>query len=244
MLGLQIFGYNVDVAKIFGVCTSVFLSCIDIEYDKQFRTNQLNANNTMSLSRSEIYERTGLDDEKQLDVELSLKECNVLITKPVKNVPNKNYYILDKEQLFKILNASNPSDVISSEKAKQFIHGKRVEPVSKRQTHITQLKKKVNVEDPVLQDYFIQWIDAVYSNPKGFLSPSGVVFAQQELLEYAKGNQAKQLDIIKIAIKGGMRDITWAIQDYEKINHIDTRNFVNYSDIKADKNDVDTSEVF
>lgn len=225
--------YNLDVAKVFGVCSSVFLSCLNYEYSYQLRHKQLNSNNTMSMSRAEIYERTGLDDEKQIDVEVALSACGVLQVKPLQNVPNKNYYIINIEQLNKILASDNPEDVISSEKAKQFIQGKRVEPTSKRQTHISQLKKYIKVEDPVIADYLVQWIDAVYSNPKGFLSTSGVTFAQQELLEYAKDDQDKQIKILKEAIKGGYRDMTWAIQKYEDIYKVESRNFAKYSDIKA-----------
>lgn len=241
MIYLQNNSYNLDIAKVFGVCTSVFLSCINLEYAQQIRNKQLNANNTMALSRAEIYARTALDDDKQKEVEIALQECGVLTTKPLQNVPNKNYYILNEEQLVKIMQAENPSEIIGEEKAKQFIKPNRVEPMSKRKTHIVSLKKKINVEDPVIQEYFINWIDAVYDNPKGFLSPSGVVIAQQELLAYSM-DQAIQIDILKIAIKGGMRDMTWAIEQYEK--QAGSRNFTSYNDIKADEDSVSDDETF
>ena len=230
MICLHNYSYNVEIAKIFGVKTSIFLTCINYAYSCQLNRHSLNANDTISLSRGEIYEVTGLSDDEQVDVELTLTECGVLSVKSFQNIPNKNYYILNETKLNDILNSDNPVDVIKSSSASQFIRGKRVEPVSKRQTYIASLKKKINVEDPVLQDYFVQWIDAVYSNPKGFLSPSGVVIAQQELMEYCRDNQDTQIKVLKEAIKGGLRDLTWAIQNYEKNNHIDSRNFANYSD--------------
>lgn len=234
VLNLQTYSYSVDIAKIFGVCTSVFLKCIEDEFLYQERNKLLNANNTIALSRAEIYARTALDDDKQVDVELSLKECGVLSVKPLQNVPNKNYYIINYSQLQAIVSASNPADVIGEAKASQFTFKKRVEPMSKRQTHIINLKKKVNVKDPILQNYFIDWIDSVYDNPKGFLSPKGVEIAQNELLTYAGTDQEKQINIMKIAIKGGMRDLSWAIADYEKSNHTqDSINFANYNDIKS-----------
>lgn len=233
MIYLQTNSYNLEIAKVFGVCTSVFLTCISLEYDRLTRAKQLNANN-MSMSRAEIYARTALDDAKQLEIEIALTECGVLVTKPVQNVPNKNYYILDMEQLKKIMEAEDPAEIIGSAKAKQFIKPNRVEPVSKRKTHIIALKKKINVEDPVIQNYFVEWIDAVYTNPKGFLSPSGVVIAQQELLAYSS-EQSIQIAVLKIAIKGGLRDITWAIEQYEK--QAGSRNFTSYNDIKSDKDD-------
>lgn len=239
---LQLCSYSLDIAKIFGVQASVFLSCIDSEHKYQERTHTLNANNTVSISRAEIYARTGLNDDAQKDVELALQECGVISVKPLQNVPNKNYYILFQEQLTKILESSNPLDVIANANATQFVKGPRVEPVSKRQTHIANLKKKIKVNDPVIQDYFCQWIDSVYDNPKGFLSPSGVEIAQEELLAYTKDDQAKQIAILKIAIKGSLRDMTWAIERYEKQYGVGTRNFATYNDIKADESSSD--EVF
>lgn len=234
MIYLNSASYNVYVAKIFGVCSAAFLTCINDEFLRQKRANTLNANNTVAITRAEIYERTGLEDTKQVEVEEALTSCGVISTKPLKNVPNKNYYILNNEQLDKIVNAVKPEDVIIESKAKQFIKAPRVEPMSKRQTHIASLKKRLKHDDQIVLQYLCDWIDAVYTNPKGFLSPSGVDIALQELKAYAKDNQEKQIEILKIAIKGGLRDITWAIQNYEKQNNINTsNNFVSYNDIKS-----------
>ena len=237
------FSYNLKLAKIFGVNNSILLACILDEYDNQLRNNKLNDNNTVPISRSEIYERTGLSDAEQSDAELSFVECNIIGVKPLQNIPNKNYYNINFTNLSNILISDDPSKIISTEKANQFIRGKRVEPVSKRQTHIASLKKKIDVQDPVIQDYLVKWIDAVYSNPKGFLSPTGVVFAQQELFEYAKDDQEKQIKILKEAIKGGYRDMTWAIQKYEDLSGSGSRNFSSYTDNIASTSQ-DSSEVF
>lgn len=235
MLYLDTNSYNIEVARVFGVCTSVMLSCLFREYAYQQRNKLLNANNTMAISRQEIYEKTGLDDDKQRDVELSLQECGVLVTKPLQNVPNKNYYILNEQQLTKIMTANDPADVIGEAKASQFTLKHRVEPISKRQSKIVDLKKKIKVNDPVIHQYLIDWIDSVFVNPKGFLSPKGVEIAQQELYAYCRDDQAKAIKILEIAIKGGLRDLSWAIDKYEEKNGVDpeSRNFNNYRDTKS-----------
>lgn len=242
MLYLDTNSYNIEVARIFGVCTSVMLSCLFKEYAYQQRNKLLNANNTMAISRQEIYEKTGLDDDKQRDVELSLQECGVLVTKPLQNVPNKNYYILNEQQLTKIMTANNPAEVLGEAKASQFTLKHRVEPISKRQSKIVDLKKKIKVNDPIIQQYLIDWIDAVYTNPKGFLSGKAVEIAQQELYAYCEENkdngtmnQAKAIAVLTIAIKNGWRDLSWAIDKYEEKNGVDpeSRNFNNYRDTKS-----------
>ena len=242
MMCLQLNSYNVDVAKVFGICSSIFLSCLDSEFQYQERNKGLSADSSISLSRAEIYARTALDDDKQVEVETSLKEVGVLAVKPLKNIPNKNYYIINKDNIDKIMNSENPEEFIVS--AKQFLPKKRVEPISKRQSRILSLKKKVNVSDPVIQQYLCDWIDAVYSNPKGFLSPSGITIAQEELMKYAQ-TQDKQIAVLKIAIKGGLRDMTWAIDRHKAESGVGSRNFMEYnSDNVATKDDVSSSEVF
>lgn len=240
MIYLQTASYNVDVAKVFGVCTAIMLSYLDRTFTYQSRNKLLNANSTMSISRAEIYAETGLDDEKQKEIELALQECGVITVRPLQNVPNKNYYIVNDTQLVAIMTAKNPSEVIGETKAKQFTNTPRVEPISKRQSNIIALKKKVKVEDPVIQTYLIDWIDSVFANPKGFLSPKGVEIAQQELYAYCRDDQAKAIKILEIAIKGGLRDLSWAIENYEKtyLAKDSSRDFANYNDTKSlDKNE-------
>lgn len=244
MIYLQNGSYNIEVAKVFGINPAILLTCIDTEYYYQMRNNKLSDNNTMVLSRAEIYERTALDDSQQIDAEISLQECGILLIKPVQNSSTKNYYILNDEQLDKIINSDNPAEILSFEKANQFIKGKRKEPLSRRQTHINNLKKKIKVEDPIVQQYFVDWIDSIYSNQKGFLSTSGVVCAQQELMEYSKGNQNIQIKVLQEAINGSLREMEWAIKRYEKNNGIDSRNFAAYQDIKTDYSMEDSDEVF
>ena len=243
MIFLQIASYNVDVAKVFGVCSSVFLSCLDFEFEHQKRNKQLNANNTVALSRAEIYSRTGLDDNKQIEIETALSECGVISTKPLQNVPNKSYYIVNVDQLKKIMESEDPEEVISNEGAKQFIKQPRVEPVSKRKTHIANLKKKIKPSSPIIDQYLCDWIDAVYTNPKGFLSPSGVEINQKELEAYTHNDDTK-VEILKIAIKGGCRELSWAIDKYEEQTKAKaTNSFVKYSDIKSTGSD-EVHEVF
>ena len=50
MIYLQTASYNVDVAKVFGVCTAIMLSYLDRTFTYQSRNKLLNANSTMSIS--------------------------------------------------------------------------------------------------------------------------------------------------------------------------------------------------
>ena len=229
MLQLQTNSYNLDVAKVFSVCTAVFLSCVDSEYKLQERNKSISVDNSISLSRAEIYARTGLDDDEQIEIESALQECKILVVEPLKNIPNKNYYYLNTDLLDKVSTAKNPVEVLGNEKAQQFVRQPRVEPISKRQNRIIQLKNKVSISNPTIKQCMYDWIDAIYSNPKGFLSPTGVSIAQQTLLAYASDNQEKQTAVLKIAADKEYRDITWAITEYEKQFGTGT-DIMNYND--------------
>lgn len=240
MIYLNSYSYNVGIAKIFGVCSSIFLTCLQDEYDLQLSNKKLNLNNTMSISRQAIYDRTGLDDDKQKEVESSLIECGVLTVKPLQNVPNKNYYVLNTKQLDKIISAPEPIKVIENENAIPLIKKPRVEPQSKRKTMIANLKGRIKTESPIIRQYMCDWIDSVYVNPKGFMSPSSLNISEEELNTFTKGDEDKQIEILKIAIKNGWRDISWAIKRYVEQNGSDgiSNNFVSYNDIKSDGTNV------
>ena len=201
------YSYSLKVARVFGVNSAVFLNCIEEEYRYLKRCNKLDSD-TISLSRAEIYGRTAIDDDKQKEVELALTSCGVLSVKPLQNIPNKNYYIFNEPIFNKIITAEDPTKVITNSSASKFVKKHRVEPKTKRQLHIESLKRAIKANDEVIKQYLVDWVDAVYTNPRGFLSVTAVQIAEQELFAYAKDSQEKQIAILKIAIKGGLRDMT------------------------------------
>ena len=95
MIFLQSRSYNLRTAKIFGVRAATFIGFLLEQFDLQLRNKTINNNDTISISRSEIYENTALDDSEQSAIEANLVECGVIVTKPLQNVPNKNYYIIN-----------------------------------------------------------------------------------------------------------------------------------------------------
>lgn len=238
---LQMCNYSLDVAKVLGVHSSILLSCIDNELAYQTRNNLLSGGNTVAISRAEIYARTGLNDEEQKEVEFALQECGILTVKPLQNVPNKNYYLLYKESLSELIESPESMSNLKSVGIRQFVRAPRAEPISKRKAYIAEMKSYIKVSDPVIQDYLCQWVDAVYVNPKGFLSKKSIEFALEELFGYAK-TQDVQIALLKIAIKGGLRDMQWAIEQYEKQNPVGSRNFSVYNDVAVKCSS--SSEVF
>ena len=243
MNNIKTYSYNLHIAEIFGIHSAVLINCIIDERDYQRRIKH-NNENIIALSFDEIYARTALSADKLTDVEQALIECGVLSIKPFQKIKNKNYYILNEAQLNKIITAVLPQNEILQAVPIAFnkdSNTKHVKTTTKRDMHIASLKKSIDIEDPIIQQYLCDWIDSVYSNPKGFLSISSVKISITDLFNYTNNDQNKQIEILQIAIKGGMRDLTWAITQYEKLNNSKiSNNFVVYNDIKSNgKNTVD-----
>lgn len=227
--------YNLKMATIFGVCSAIFLSLlIDTKEENLY---QLVDEKYFMLSRQTIYDYTGLDDLKQLEVEDNLKECNLIEVLPVKNNSDKFYYSLDENLLQKFLEAKSTEDakklLTKSARKKSLISVPRTTPPSKRALYIDNLKKSIKEEDVLLREDYLNWIDSVYGNPKGYLSVSSIQQCIKTLNEFSKGNKQLERDIVKIAIKNGWRNIDWAIQEYKDKN-MSTKNLTITEDIPSE----------
>ena len=60
------------------------------------------------------------------------------------------------------------------------------------------------------------WFDAVGANPKGFLSKRSIEIFQKNIDDFANHNLDVALKLIEIAIVGGFRDASWAIESYRR----------------------------
>ena len=110
---------------------------------------------------------------------------------------------------------------------------KSVQRTTKREMTVKKLKGYIDVENPLLKQYLCDWIDAVYANPKGFLTKKSIEMALADLEAFSKDIDM-QVEVLRIAIKNGMRDITWAIQRYRKDNPVGTDCWGEYNETKAD----------
>lgn len=112
---------------------------------------------------------------------------------------------------------------------------------AKEEDRRVQLKRHIKESDEVLRQYWCDWVDSVYENPKIYLSGPMVDLAQKDLDKFST-NTDKKIEVLKIAIKCGYREIQWAIDKYNQSNKI-SNNFANYSDIKSTGDQV-ADEVF
>lgn len=233
--------YNLKLAKFFGVYSAVFISLL---LDTKEESELLNktVEKFFIMSRQQIYDLTGLEDSKQLDVENVLVETGLLEIKPVKNSSEKFYYGINEELLMNILMAK---DTESAEKlitktgdTKKLIKQERVEKISKRANYILNLKKGLKESDPVVRDLLNTWIDTVYENPKGFLAPTTIAACLKTLEEYSGGKQKVKKEVIDIAIKSQHRNLDWSIEQHQK--QVKSKSAIKFSD-KVSASEIDNN---
>ena len=230
----NVYSYNTDVARVFGVCSAVFITFLAAEKAKQ----SVNKSEDLVITRAEIEAITALDFNKQVEIEQSLIDCGVLAIKPFRGNNTKNYYIIDFDRLQTIMTSQNSVfDMFDQIEFKKKARTPSKSGVTKLQKHKDSLKSKFNSYEPILQQHLCDWVDAVYDNPKGYITAPGLKIALSELDKYTNSTD-EAVEILMIAIKGGLRDLTWAINRYEESKkQVDLNNFSNYNDIKSSGQD-------
>ena len=210
--------YNLKLGSIFGVCSAIFLSLL-IDTKIANEDNLIDSKYFM-LSRKQIYDLTALEDLKQIEVEDNLKSCKLIEVLPVKNNTEKFYYSIDEDLLLKFLKAETYEDskklLTKSAQKKSLINVPRTSLPSKRSVYIQNLKAGIKEEDPVLRQYYFDWIDSVYANPKGFLSTTSIKECIKSLDEYSKNNLKIKKEVMQLAIKSGSRNLDWSIEEHSK----------------------------
>lgn len=236
---VQTYSYSVDMAKIFGINSAVFISYVDYMHVYMLKTKS-NFDGKVAIKRNDMFDFTGLDKDKQIEVENALKACGVLEMKKVQGQADNHYYMLNEDLIMNALNTNNSKTAFT---IKPLINVKTVDnKMTKKDKHIISLKKSIRCDSPIINQYLCDWIDAVYANPKGFLSSSSIAISQNDLYN-ATNNDDERINILKIAIKGGYRDLSWAIEQYKNNkSNSSSRNFASYNNIASDGSDVVSEE--
>lgn len=190
--------FNIEVAKKFGLNCSIYLSEIMFE-NKDY--------NCVSLNEEMIASNTTLDFEQQSKCKKMLEQLCILSSSA------EGKLILDLNQLSAIINSESKTLTNKIKKINLAATGGKL---TVRQKQCNDLKSKLTCSNEELLKAYQDWIDGVYSNPKGFLSFRAVVIFQKTVDEFAKGNLDLALKIIDIATIGGYRDATWAINVFNK----------------------------
>lgn len=207
--------YNVKLAHLLGLNTSIYLTEL-LNINTKAIAKQKMTDEFFTVDRKYITLRTTMDISEQKEIENQLLDLGILKKSEIKD----NILSLDITRITSIL-MSNDEKLIekikkTSIKSKNTGEGK----ITKRQAQANNLKQFINCDNQELREAYLDWIDGVYANPKGFLSKKSIEIFQNTIDDFSKRNLDVALQVISIATVNGYRDATWAINVYKKEHNV------------------------
>lgn len=197
--------FNVKLAQILGLNTSIYLSQLMDINEKAIRKDKLNEN-FFTIDRSYIEKRTTLNEDTQKDIENNLIKIGVL----ERSADNADMLLLNITVLTSIMMSPDEDLIKNVSKLAKVKNTK-----TKQQKIVENLKSNVVTINPELRQAYFDWIDAVYAKD-GFMTKQAVISAQSTIDSFSNRNLDVALKILEIASINGYRDVQWAINNYNK----------------------------
>ena len=200
--------YNIQLANMFGLDVAVYLNEIINIYNKAIRKEKV-SDCFFELDREYVKKRTTLSLEDQFEIDNKLTELEIL----TKDKSNVNLIKLD---IILLVNLMSSEDENLKNHLHKLLELKNKKVKASKQTKISEaLKAQVDSKDPLLDDFLRQWIDSVVAK-EGWMTKGVVLTGQEKVIQFAFPDKEKAIEIIKIAIVNGYRDMDWAIQKYKE----------------------------
>ncbi len=197
--------FNVKLAHILGLNTSIYLSQLMDINEKAIRKEKVNEN-FFTIDREYIKSRTTIPDKEQKDIENNLIKIGIL----ERSDTDANTLLLNLTVLTSILMSPDEDLLKNVENLAKPRKSK-----TKAEKIIENLKDNIITTNPELRQAYFDWIDAVYSKD-GFMTKTAVLSAQGNIDKFSNRNLDVALKVLEIATINGYRDITWAINNYNK----------------------------
>lgn len=197
--------FNIKLAHILGLNSSIYLSQIMDINEKAIRKAKVEKN-FFTIDRDYITKRTTITEKEQKEIENNLIKIGVL----ERSTENADSILLNITVLTSILMSPDEElvrDISALSKPKQ----RRTKADAIKDS----LKQNIVTNNTELRAAYFGWIDAVYEKD-GFMTKQAVVVAQSRLDEFSNRNLDIALKVLEIASVNGYRDITWAINTYNK----------------------------
>lgn len=205
--------YNIKVAKVFGLHSAIYIAELMNILEKANKKDKLVEDKYFVLDRKYITKRTTLDTEEQLAIDYKLAQLSIIV-KPAGAVDT---LWLDVDKLAATISSDDEAYLGKVAKRAQVkttaLPGIKM---TMRQKKAEEMKSYITEVYPELREAYLNWVDAVYENPKGFLSKRAVELFQRDVDIFANGYLDIALSVVDIAIKGGYREASWAIEKFNK----------------------------
>lgn len=197
--------FNVKLAEILGLHTAIYLGQITDINEKAIRKNKVDEN-FFTIDREYITKRTTIPEKEQKDIENNLIKIGIL----ERSNKDSNTLLLNLTVLTSIL-MSPDEDLLKN--VENLAKPKKSK--TKAEKIIENLKENIITTNPELRQAYFDWIDAVYAKD-GFMTKAAVIAAQSNIDKFSQRNLDIALKVLEIATINGYRDITWAINNYNK----------------------------
>lgn len=203
--------FNSTIANKIGLNGAIYLSELIRQYNISKNTDTL-IDDYFTLDRTNIFERTTLNEQSQQEIDILLMRLNILLKRPSDLDPLCEDININMSNFINMFASDN--EKLSSD-LKKFATSKS-NKMSQRDKHKLELKSQLRCSNRELLEAYKCWIDGVYDNPKGFLSVTAIKVFQKTVDDFAKGDLDLALKIVEIATIHGYRDATWAINIFNK----------------------------
>lgn len=197
--------FNVKLAEILGLHTAIYLGQITDINEKAIRKNKVDEN-FFTIDREYITKRTTIPEKEQKEIENNLIKIGIL----ERSDKDSNTLLLNLTVLTSIL-MSPDEDLLKN--VESLAKPKKTK--TKAEKIIENLKENIITTNPELRSAYFDWIDAVYAKD-GFMTKAAVIAAQGNIDKFSNRNLDIALKVLEIATINGYRDITWAINNYNK----------------------------
>lgn len=199
---------NLYMAKVFGgIEYAVYLSELISLYRFAQSTNSL-SNGYMYLDRDYMKRRTTIEEKRQVEIEKAFSLEEILCV----NEKNKDEISLDLNLISSYLLGNK----VAVGKANAAI--KAVKVAQGKENRVKYLKNLIKCENDELREALYLWVESVHERFGGKgITNALVINFKKELDKYANHNLDVALSVVNIAANKGYKEISWAINLYEKI---------------------------
>ena len=197
--------FNCKLAHRIGLHTSIYVTELLNINRKAFIKNKLTVDGFFKIDRNYVEQRTTLSKKEQKELDEILVNLNILEVSP----NSKDILKLDIDALTGVM--LDDRKTIEA-KIKPIVKRKRV---TKKEEITIALKAKIETDNLELKQAYEEWIDAVMDH-QGWMASASVVEGQKIIDRYTQKDLDLALEIIKIATINGWRDMTWAIDKFER----------------------------
>ncbi len=196
--------FNVKLAHRIGLQAAIYLGELLNINKKAIQKEKIIDGNFFKLNRDYIEQRTTLQKQEQKELDKLLEELSI-----VSIGTNKDTLSINTNAITGLLLDDNAELV---DKILQPVKKKRM---TKQEVIIANLKNNIRTDNSELKKAYEEWIEAVMAR-QGWMSAASVRDGQDIVDRYTNKDLDVALKIVEIGAINGLRDLTWAINTYEK----------------------------